>query len=119
MGAEWLTDPRFIVGAAIFGLGMLINIQSDNILLGLRKEGDTGYHIPRGGGYRWVSCPNYLGEILEWIGFAIASWSLGGLAFAVWTMSNLVPRALSSHGWYHRTFDDYPAERKAVLPFLL
>ena len=119
LGTEWLCDPRYILGALIFGAGMIINIQSDNILLGLRKEGDTGYHIPSGGGYRWVSCPNYLGEILEWIGFAIASWSLGGLAFAVWTMSNLIPRALSSHRWYQRTFEDYPKERRAVLPFLL
>ncbi len=119
LGVEWLSDPRFIVGSILFFIGMAINIQSDNILLSLRKEGETGYHIPRGGGYRWVSCPNYMGEIIEWTGFAIASWSLGGLAFALWTMSNLIPRAISSHTWYQNTFDDYPKERRAVLPFLL
>ena len=119
LGTAWLSDPRFIIGVALFAFGMTLNISSDNILLGLRKEGDTGYHIPQGGGYRWVSCPNYLGEIIEWIGFAIASWSLGGLAFAIWTMSNLVPRALSSHAWYQKTFEDYPTERRAVFPFVL
>ena len=119
LGADWLSDPRFIIGAVIFFIGMAINMQSDNILLNLRKGGETGYHIPKGGGYRWVSCPNYFGEIIEWTGFAIASWSPGSLAFALWTMSNLIPRALSSHAWYQKTFDEYPKERRAVLPFLL
>ena len=119
LDGAWMMDPRFIVGVALFGAGMALNMQSDNILFGLRKEGDTGYHIPRGGGYRWVSCPNYLGEIMEWVGFAIASWSPGGLAFALWTMSNLIPRAISSHRWYQETFDDYPKSRRAVFPFLL
>ena len=119
LDGAWLGDPRFILGVLLFVIGMTLNITSDNILLRLRGEGDTGYHIPRGGAYRWVSCPNYLGEIVEWIGFAIASWSLGGLAFALWTMSNLVPRAISSHSWYKETFTDYPPERRAVFPFVL
>jgi hypothetical protein len=44
-----------------------------------------------------VSCPNYLGEILEWIGWAIATWSLAGWVFAIWTMANLAPRAFTNH----------------------
>jgi protein-S-isoprenylcysteine O-methyltransferase Ste14 len=118
LDAGWLTDPRFVVGAALFAGGMTLNIRSDNTLLALRKDGDTGYHIPRGGGYRWVSCPNYLGEIVEWTGFALASWSPGGLAFAVWTTANLVPRAKASHRWYQEQFDDYPAKRRALVPFV-
>ena len=58
-------------------------------------------------------------ELLEWVGFAIASWSLPGLAFAVYTAANLVPRALANRRWYRERFPDYPSERKALIPFLL
>lgn len=115
----WLTDPRFLIGAALFVAGAAINLHSDEILFRLRRPGETGYAIPRGGLYRWVSCPNYLGEIIEWTGWAIATWSLPGLAFAVYTAANVGPRALAHHRWYRRQFPDYPAERKALLPYLL
>ena len=115
----WLVDPRFLVGLSLFGGGMLLNLWADQRLRSLRAPGETGYQIPQGGAFRLVSCPNYLGEIVEWIGWAILTWSPAGLAFAVWTAANLVPRALSHHRWYQRTFPDYPAERRAVAPGLL
>ena len=117
-GSEWLADPRCLVGVGIFVVGMWINLQSDTILLSLRKGEDGGYSIPHGGLYRWVSCPNYLGEILEWIGFAVATWSLPGLAFAFWTAANLAPRARANHHWYHSQFSEYPRSRKALIPYL-
>jgi len=81
-----------------------------------RKPGEYG--IPRGGVFEFVSCPNYLGEILEWTGWAIATWSLPGLAFALWTAANLIPRAYANHAWYRKTFPDYPGKRKALIPFV-
>jgi protein-S-isoprenylcysteine O-methyltransferase Ste14 len=69
--------------------------------------------------YRWVSCPNYFGEMLEWIGWAIATWSLAGSAFAIFTIANLLPRALANHRWYQTEFPDYPSDRRAVIPGLL
>lgn len=116
---SWLGDPRFVIGVAVFATGFFINRQSDAILRNLRRPGETGYKIPTGGLYGLVSCPNYLGEVLIWTGWAIATWSLAGLSFAVFTAANLVPRALSNHRWYRETFEDYPRERKAVVPFVL
>jgi protein-S-isoprenylcysteine O-methyltransferase Ste14 len=118
-GVEWLTDPRFVLGAALFLSGLAINFHSDNILLGLRAPGETGYKIPRGGLFRFVSAPNYFGELLEWCGWAIATWSVAGLSFAVFTAANLAPRAWSNHRWYRERFADYPRERKALIPFVL
>jgi protein-S-isoprenylcysteine O-methyltransferase Ste14 len=115
----WLTDPRFLAGATVFLAGWLGNLHSDAILRNLRKPGETGYTIPRGGLYRWISAPNYLCEILEWTGWAVATWSTAGLAFAVYTAANLGPRALSHHVWYREQFANYPPERKALLPYLL
>lgn len=118
-GTQWLTDWRFILGVMLFFTGMAINVTSDNKLIGLRKGGKTGYYIPYGGMFRYVSSPNLLGEIIEWMGWAMASWCLPAFSFALWTFVNLVPRAKDHHRWYKRTFKDYPKERKAVIPFLI
>jgi len=112
----WLVTPQFIVGLALFLAGFIINRQADNVLRNLRKPGEAEYKIPYGGLYRWISCPNYFGEIITWTGWAVATWSLPGLAFAVWTAANLVPRARAHHIWYREHFADYPAERKALVP---
>ena len=116
---SWVTDPRFIFGGVIFFFGMILNIKSDDILFSLRDDGSTGYKIPRGGLFEKVSSPNYLGEIIEWIGFAIATWSLAGFTFAFWTFCNLAPRAFAHHRWYKEEFSDYPEDRKALIPFVI
>ena len=119
-GPEYLKDPRFLIGIAVFAIGALINISSDYYLISLRKNGEEGtYHIPRGRFFRWVSCPNHMGEIIEWAGFAIMCWHLPAVAFLAWTVSNLVPRAWHHHQWYLKRFEDYPQERKAVIPGVL
>ena len=102
----------------IFLIGFFINNHSDSILINLRGPGETGYKIPRGGLYKYVSCPNYLGEFIEWLGFAIASASLASFAFFIWTLANLLPRAIQNHAWYLEKFEDYPKTRKRVIPFL-
>ena len=117
--ASWLSDPRFILGLVLFLAGAGINLWSDNRLIGLRAGGKQGYTIPRGGLFEIVSSPNLMGEIIEWSGFALMCWNLPALSFAVWTAANLIPRALSHHAWYKRTFPDYPAGRHAVIPALL
>lgn len=116
---NWLTTPQFIIGTLIFITGAVINKYADTILINLRKPNETGYKIPYGGLFKYVSCPNLLGEIIQWFGFAVLTWSLPGLAFFVWTFANLVPRAISHHKWYLSHFENYPKERKAVIPFIL
>ncbi len=115
---SWLKDARFIIGIIIFIIGMIINIQSDSFLLNLRKSGNKGYQIPDKGLFKLVSSPNYLGEILEWIGWAILTWSLPALAFAVFTIANLMPRAYKNHKWYQQQFPLYPQNRKALIPYI-
>jgi hypothetical protein len=116
---NWFLDPRFIIGIILFIAGFIINQVSDQMLLNLRKGGKKGYFIPRGWLFNYVSCPNFLGEIIEWTGFAIMAWNLPAFSFALWTAVNLIPRALDHHRWYLSTFPDYPKERKAVIPFLV
>ncbi|MEW6430113.1 MAG: DUF1295 domain-containing protein [Myxococcota bacterium] len=111
-------DVPFFVGAAIFLGAMALNVHSDHVLRTLRAPGETGYKIPTGGAFAWVSAPNYLGELLEWVGFAIAAQTLAAWAFAAFTFANLAPRAIANHRWYRETFPDYPKSRKALIPFV-
>lgn len=114
----WLTSPNFFIGAVLFVGGMAINLKADDMLINLRKPGETDYKIPTGFLFDYISSPNLFGEIVEWAGFALMAWNLPATSFAIWTFANLVPRARNHHQWYQRTFADYPTERKAVLPFL-
>ncbi|KAL9243447.1 hypothetical protein vseg_017333 [Gypsophila vaccaria] len=110
--------PRFLLGAAVFVVGMIINISSDSVLLGLKRRGE-GYKVPTGGLFEWVSCANYFGEIVEWLGWAIMTWDWAGFGFFVYTCSYLMPRARATHLWYLDKFrEEYPQSRKAVIPFL-
>jgi 3-oxo-5-alpha-steroid 4-dehydrogenase 1 len=115
----WLLDIRFLCGLALFFFGMYINFHSDGILRSLRSNEIPGYKIPKGGAFELVSCANYFGELIEWLGWACLTWSLAGLTFAIWTAANLIPRAMAHHKWYRREFSDYPDKRKAILPYIL
>ncbi len=113
-----LPGLRFVIGVALFAAGFVTHVWADHDLRALRKPGEIGYKIPRGGLFDLVASPNYFGEITQWTGWALATWSLPGLAFAVFTAANLVPRAHAHRQWYIETFPEYPRERKRVIPFV-
>ena len=118
--AGWLESPQFISGTLIFFAGMFINIQSDSIIRNLRKPGDTKHYLPKKGLYRYVTSANYLGEFVEWCGFAVLTWSWSGALFAVWTFANLAPRAARI---YERYKTDFAGELntkkvKRMIPFI-
>eukprot|EP00271_Cylindrocystis_brebissonii_P003316 TRINITY_DN14145_c0_g1_i1.p1 TRINITY_DN14145_c0_g1~~TRINITY_DN14145_c0_g1_i1.p1 ORF type:complete len:266 (+),score=16.19 TRINITY_DN14145_c0_g1_i1:35-799(+) len=117
---DWLASPRFVIGSFIFLCGFCVNVWADSVLISLRKcSSDGSYKIPRGFLYEWVSCPNYLSEMVEWFGWALLTWSSSGFVFFLYTIANLAPRALQHHSWYRNKFDDYPEGRKALIPYLL
>jgi 3-oxo-5-alpha-steroid 4-dehydrogenase 1 len=122
LDASWLADPRFAAGLLLYGLGLGLNIHSDAILRRLRREREVAdadaYRVPHGGAFRLVSCPNYLGELVAWVGLLLASWCPGGWFILAVSAANLVPRAVATHRWYRRRFPDYPPERRALVPFV-
>ena len=93
---------NFMFGSLLFLFGFGANIHSDAILRNLRKpnEKDSGYKIPFGGLFDFVSAANYFSEFMEWTGFAIAGGNIGGFSFALTTFSTLFPRAIQYHNWY-------------------
>lgn len=118
--AAWLTDPRFIAGTLIFAVGMFVNIQSDSIIRHLRKPGDTAHYLPKGAMFNYVTSANYFGELLEWVGFAILSWSWSGAVFALWTFANLGPRAARIYDRYKSEFSEQAdfSKLKRIIPFI-
>ncbi|XP_052701517.1 3-oxo-5-alpha-steroid 4-dehydrogenase 1-like isoform X1 [Crassostrea angulata] len=117
--SKWMWNSRFYLGIILFCTGMFINLQADHILRNLRKPGETGYKIPRGGLFEYVSGANFFGEIVEWLGFAVANGTLPTFAFFFFTLCNIGPRACHHHQWYREKFEDYPNKRRALIPFIL
>ena len=118
--ASWLRSLPFIAGVVIFAAGMFINIQSDTIIRNLRQPGDTAHYLPKGGMFRYVAGANYLGEFMEWAGFALLTWSWAGAVFALWTFANLAPRAARTHDLYASEFPEEfdPQKVKRIIPFI-
>jgi len=99
--------------------GFVLLVSSESIVRNLRDKKNPGaaeYTIPYGGGFRFVTSPAYLGELIAWAGFALLTWSLAGVVIVLITAGNLIPRAFATHKWYHEKFPEYPAERKALIP---
>ena len=118
--SSWLSSLPFILGTLVFFAGMIVNIGSDSIIRNLRKPGDTAHYLPKGGMFRYVTSANYFGEFVEWVGFAILTWSWSGAVFALWTFANLAPRASRIYDMYSREFPDEldTSKTKRMIPFI-
>lgn len=115
----WLLSWQFILGMILFITGFIINKISDEKLRTLRSQNGQDYVIPQGWLFKYISCPHYFGELLEWGGWAVMTWSVPGLAFFIFTFANLFPRAVRTHKWYREHFTEYPKKRKAIVPFII
>ncbi len=102
---SWFWSWQFIVGTIIFLFGMVMNLYSDRVIRHTRKDiTDNNYYIPYGWSFKWISSANYTGEILEWMGFAILTWSISGAVFLIWTCANIIPRSKSVYERYTQFF---------------
>ncbi|CAA7023146.1 unnamed protein product [Microthlaspi erraticum] len=111
-----------LIGGAIFLWGWLHQRRCHAILGSLRENPRQAneYIIPHGDWFEMVSSPHYLAEIVLYAGLLIASggtdvtiWLLFG--FVVW---NLTLAAGETQRWYLRKFENYPANRRAIFPYV-
>lgn len=116
---DLFTKPTFYLGLIVFFTGMAINIHSDHVIRTLRKPSDTKHYLPQRGMYRFVTSANYLGEIIEWTGYAILTQSLSGALFVFWSIANLVPRSFKIYNLYLKEFGSEVLEKKRIIPFIL
>lgn len=107
-------------GTALFVFSETGNALVHYYLSTLRSPGSTERKIPRGYGFGLVTCPNYMFEIMAWVGIIIASrdWSvalfisIGAAQMYVW--------AKGKERAYRTEFGDkYKKKRYVILPGLL
>ena len=116
----YLSSWNFILGASLFVIGFLGNKKSDRLLKENRKLNTSSqYQTPDKFLYRFISCPNYFSESVQWLGWAIMVMGLPAWLFFFWTVANLLPRAISHHKWYKENVPGHPKAKKAFLPFIL
>lgn len=118
-GASYLLRWNALCGILLFLAGLIVNWHSDHVIRHLRQPGDTRHYLPSKGLYRYVTSANYLGELMEWVGFAMAAATPAAWVFPIWTAANLVPRA---HAIYKRYVSEFGAKavgnRKRLIPFV-
>lgn len=118
---SWFWSPQFIIGTVIFFTGMVINMRSDIIIRRLRADkNDNNYYLPKGFLFDKINSANYFGEILEWVGFAILSWSVAGAVFLLWSMANIIPRSKAVYARYTQFFGDEftQLKRYKIFPYI-
>ncbi|GAQ88246.1 3-oxo-5-alpha-steroid 4-dehydrogenase 3 [Klebsormidium nitens] len=114
-----------VLGGLLFIFANIKQHQLGQILAGLRHRSGPFdkipvYRIPRGDWFEWVACPHYLAEILLYLGLVVVS---EGKDLTIWLMfswvvANLTYAAQLARRWYVTKFEDYPKERKAIVPLL-
>jgi hypothetical protein len=139
---EYFYDARFIIGLALFAAGFALNRWADLRLSSLRASSASpwantsggassaerssssscpAYRVPRGGCFELVCNPNYLGELVQWSGYAVLTSSLAGVLWALFGLSTFLPRSMATRRWYSQKFSEseLPENWKALIPFVI
>lgn len=119
--AATASDPVVdLVGTVIFILSELANASVHLHLSSLRSRGGTERRIPSGLGFSLVTCPNYLFEILSWVGVIIASRDWSVLLFIAIGAAQMAAWAKGKEKAYRKEFGDkYKKKRYVMLPGLI
>ena len=111
-------DIWFYLGTILFVLGIIGNFIHHKILANLRKN-TLDYIIPAGGLFNFVVCPHYLFEITAWLGIFLVSRHLASLLILLFIIGYLTARSIRTLKWYQEKFSEFPASKKALIPFIL
>ena len=81
-------------------------------------ECDNGGHytVPECCLFKLIVNPNYLGEAIQWFGWALATWSLSGLVWWMFGLATFIPRSRHNLKWYRKHFDNFPKYRRGLIP---
>ena len=118
------SETRVITGLVLALVCQYFNFSSHVILTNLRKPGDIGYKIPRGGLFNYCTCANYAAEIYGWFFFNVATQSAMGIIFMTVGALQMMIWAKSKHKRLKTIFDGkdgnekYPKRWIVLPPFM-
>jgi len=113
---SWINHPAFLGGSILIILGFVIQISAN---IGIATNEEIDKHVLNSGLHKIVFCPAYFGEILQWGGFAIITWSAPAAAAFCWMLPMLYMQAtVQKHRYLHK-FPELPMARKALVPYIL
>jgi very-long-chain enoyl-CoA reductase len=114
------SDKITMAGLVLFVVGELANLNAHIILRDLRTEGTTERGIPKGLGFSWVTCPNYLFEILAWVGISLVTRSLSTYVFVLVAGGQMALWAQKKEKRYRKEFGDkYKRKSDVMIPGLI
>jgi very-long-chain enoyl-CoA reductase len=105
-------------GLVLFAFGEIANLNAHLVLRDLRRAGSTERGIPKGFGFNLVTCPNYMFEVVAWLGVFLVSnlnWSV--LVFIIVGTVQMMSWAVKKERRYRNEFGDkYKRKRFVMLP---
>ncbi|KAF4343680.1 enoyl reductase [Fusarium beomiforme] len=108
------------VGVALYCFSEFMNALVHQYLSSLRSTGGTERKIPVGYGFGIVTCPNYLYEVLAWIGVIIVSRDWSVALFISIGAAQMISWAKGKERAYRKEFGDrYKKKRYVIFPGLL
>ena len=112
----WLTYP----GLLLFAVGEIANLSTHIILRNLRSSNGTERGIPKGLGFGTVTCPNYLYEVISWIGIWMVNRSLSTGIFLAVAGGIMAIWAKQKERKYRKEFgDSYRRKTYVMLPGII
>ena len=76
------------------------------------------YVIPKGGLFGLTTSAQYFSELIAWFGFFLMGFGPNGLYIFLVSFANLSIRASRTQTWYLEKFENYPKNRKKLIPFV-
>lgn len=118
------TEPNpalLYAGLGLFVFSELANLNAHLVLRDLRRPGTTERGIPSGFGFSLVTCPNYMFEVIAWLGVYLVS----GLSWSVLFFIAVGGGQMASWAWkkerrYRKEFGDkYKRKSSAMIPGII
>ncbi|KAE9376201.1 hypothetical protein N431DRAFT_464243 [Stipitochalara longipes BDJ] len=112
-----LTRKLDIIGLVLYIFGEVSNFHTHVTLSKLRSKGGTERGIPKGYGFSWVTCPNYLFEMIAWTGVLLVTRSSATLLFMVVALVQMQLWAIKKEKALRAEFPkEYRRKRYAIIP---
>lgn len=106
-----------IFGLIVYIFGEVSNAHTHLTLSRLRSKGGTERGVPRGYGFNLVTCPNYLFEMIAWLGVNLVTKCTATALFTAIAWAQMHVWAIKKEKALRQEFPDtYKKKRNGIFP---